>query len=45
MRSLSILDEGHGNSAVLVDTDGVVVIDVGPGSALMEFLRQEGIEK
>src|SRR5437016_3755628 len=28
-----------------MDTEGVVVIDAGPGSALLEFLKQEGIER
>lgn len=42
---LYILDVGHGNSAVLVDDKGVVVIDAGPGTALLEFLTQEGIDK
>jgi len=42
---LYILDVGHGNSAVLVDDKGVVVIDAGPGTALLEFLTQEGISK
>jgi competence protein ComEC len=41
--SLFILDVGHGNSAVLVDDKGVVVIDAGPGTALLEFLTQESI--
>lgn len=43
--TLSIVDVGHGNCAVLVDTDGAVVIDAGPGTALLEFLEQEGIAK
>jgi competence protein ComEC len=30
---------------VLVNTGGVVVIDAGPGTALLEFLEQEGITK
>lgn len=42
---LYILDVGHGNSAVLVDDKGVVIIDAGPGTALLEFLTQEGIAK
>ena len=42
---LSILDVGHGNSTVLTDTQGVVVIDAGPGSSLLEFLAQEGIRE
>jgi len=43
--TLSIVDVGHGNCAVLVDTNGTVVIDAGPGTALLEFLDQEGINK
>lgn len=43
--ALYILDVGHGNSAVLVDDKGVVVIDAGPGTALLEFLTKEGITK
>jgi competence protein ComEC len=39
---ISILDVGHGNSAVLID-DKAVIIDAGPGSALLEFVTQEGI--
>jgi beta-lactamase superfamily II metal-dependent hydrolase len=41
--TLAILDVGHGNSAVLVDKGGVVVIDAGPGSTLLDYLNQEGI--
>ena len=41
--TLYILDVGHGNSAVLVDTGGIVVIDAGSQTALLEFLKQEGI--
>lgn len=44
-RQLHILDVGHGNSAVLVDDDGVVVIDAGPNNTLLEFLLQEKIER
>jgi competence protein ComEC len=44
-KHLSILDVGHGNCAVLVDEQGVVVIDAGPGSALLEYLDREGINK
>jgi beta-lactamase superfamily II metal-dependent hydrolase len=35
-----ILDVGHGNSAVLLDTEGVVVIDAGKKGVLIDFLRQ-----
>ena len=40
--TLSILDVGHGNCAVLID-DKVVVIDAGPGTTLLDFLEKEGI--
>lgn len=43
--SLSILDVGHGNCAILIDRNGVVVIDAGPGTTLLEFLKQEAIER
>ena len=43
--TLSIVDVGHGNCAVLVDTKGVVVIDAGPRTALLEFLEQEEIDR
>ena len=42
-RNLWILDVGHGNSTVLRDERGTVVIDAGPGSALVDFLEQQGI--
>lgn len=44
-KTLSILDVGHGNCAVLINGEGVHIIDAGPGSALLEFLQQEGITK
>jgi competence protein ComEC len=37
--SLATLDVGHGNSTVLIDTRGVVVIDTGSGSALLQYLE------
>lgn len=42
---LFILDVGHGNSAVLSDTHGTVIFDAGPGTSLLEFLKQEQIPK
>jgi competence protein ComEC len=36
---------GHGNCTVLVDTDGVVVIDAGPKSKLFKFLKEKHITK
>lgn len=44
-RSLAILDVGHGNSAVVIDSGGVVVIDTGLGSSLLEYLSESGINK
>ncbi|MGA2989585.1 MAG: MBL fold metallo-hydrolase [Candidatus Korobacteraceae bacterium] len=40
--TVSILDVGHGNCAVLID-DKVVVIDAGPGTTLLDFLEKEGV--
>jgi len=40
---LYVLDVGHGNCAVLVDTRGVVVIDTGRGDGLRQFLNQHSI--
>ena len=42
-RRLVILDVGHGNCAVLHDRDGVVVVDAGPGSALLEYLTEQKV--
>src|SRR5712692_10484656 len=42
--NVTILDVGHGNCAVLVD-DKVVVIDAGPGTTLLDFLKEEGIKE
>lgn len=41
---LAILDVGHGNCAVLTDSKGTVVIDTGPGSALLEYLSEKNIK-
>ena len=41
--SLAILDVGHGNCAVIVDSKRVVVIDTGPGSPLVEYLEERRI--
>ena len=40
---LTVLDVGHGSSAILRDGDRAIVIDTGTGSALLEFLTQYGI--
>ncbi len=42
---LAILDVGHGNSAVLVDEDYVVVIDAGPKNGLLSFLVEQNIHR
>ncbi|UOQ69959.1 ComEC/Rec2 family competence protein [Hymenobacter volaticus] len=42
--SLSIIDVGHGNSSILFDNEGIVVIDTGPGTALLEFIEEERID-
>jgi len=44
-RKLAILDVGHGNCAVLQDSNGVVVIDAGPGNALEMYLREQEIRR
>ncbi len=41
---VAILDVGHGSCAVVVDTGGVVVVDTGPGSSLLEFLTEQKID-
>jgi competence protein ComEC len=42
-RYIAILDVGHGNSAVVRVPEGVVVIDAGPGSSLVEYLTESMI--
>jgi len=44
-RFFVILDIGHGNCSILRDDDGTIVIDTGLGTALFEFLTQEGIDR
>lgn len=43
--SLYVIDVGHGNSAVLIGGDKVIVIDTGPKGAIRELLNQMGISK
>ncbi len=40
-----ILDVGHGSAAVIASEDGVIAIDAGPGTGLLEFLLREGIPR
>ncbi len=42
-RSIAILDVGHGNSTVVIEDDAVLVVDAGPKSALLEFLREQDV--
>jgi beta-lactamase superfamily II metal-dependent hydrolase len=42
--TVSILDVGHGNSAVVSVPGWVAVIDAGPGNALLSFLREQGVK-
>lgn len=45
MPTLYVLDVRHGNSAVLIDDSGIIVIDAGPGSDLLDFLQENDITK
>ena len=43
MTKIVILDVGHGNCAVVYEGPSCVVIDAGPGTTLLEFMRESGI--
>lgn len=43
MADLTILDVGHGNCAILRDSQGAIIIDAGFGATLLEFLEQRKI--
>jgi beta-lactamase superfamily II metal-dependent hydrolase len=43
--SLLVLDVGHGNAAILLDTGGVVVIDAGKGGIIIDMLLQLRIDQ
>ena len=43
-RFVAILDVGHGNSTIIKDEAGIVIIDAGTKSTLLEFLLEQGIE-
>jgi len=45
MPNLYLLDVGHGNSSVLVDTKGTVVVDAGPKTGLLDFLTSHEIHE
>lgn len=40
-----VLDVGHGNCSVLIDSDGVIVVDAPPGDTLIRVLEDRGIKK
>jgi competence protein ComEC len=42
---MTILDVGHGNCCVIANNDRVIVVDTGPGVAVLEYLSQQGIER
>ena len=44
MTKVVILDVGHGNCAVVQDGKRCLVIDAGPGTALLEFIRHAEID-
>jgi beta-lactamase superfamily II metal-dependent hydrolase len=45
MPGFYILDVSHGNCSVLIDTNGVTVIDAGPGADLLDFLVERNINR
>lgn len=44
MIEFAILDVGHGNAAVLSEGSRAIVIDAGPGTGLLEYLTERGID-
>lgn len=42
---LSIIDVGHGNSSVLFSGGDVAIFDTGPGSSLLEFLKEQQVTR
>lgn len=45
MPDFYVLEVAHGNSAVLIDSEGVLVVDAGPKTKLLEFLLDNNIYK
>ena len=43
MTEIVILDVGHGNCAVVYENERCAIIDAGPGTALLEFILENGI--
>ena len=44
MTKIVIMDVGHGNCAVVYEDENCVVIDAGPGTALLEFMLENEIK-
>jgi len=42
-QTLAILDVGHGNSAVIIYNEKVIVIDTGLGSSLLDYLKEKSV--
>jgi beta-lactamase superfamily II metal-dependent hydrolase len=43
--TLTILDVGHGSCCILTDGSSTILIDTGPGAAILEYLSSEGIRR
>lgn len=43
--SLVVIDVGQGNAALLSHGDKCALIDAGPGSAVLEFVREHGVKR
>lgn len=43
--TISVLDVGHGNCTVVTDEVTTILIDTGPGAAVLEYLLSEGISR
>lgn len=44
MTKIVVLDVGHGNCAVVYESKSCVVVDAGPGTALLQFMLEHEIE-
>ncbi|RPF25997.1 ComEC/Rec2 family competence protein [Georgenia muralis] len=45
INSFFVLDVGHGSCAALVQGASALLIDVGPGASILQFLKDNGIER
>jgi len=41
---IDVVDVGHGSCVVIRNGESVVVVDTGPGGAILEYLRQQSID-